>query len=118
MTGSKLLLTCRGHTYTVAEWEQISHVPQRTIRRRIGHGWPIEEAIFAPPMAKGSHHDSLSKITDSCQGCSHYKPFYWVAKRQQWYCDYINDTGKKRPCPPGPGCACYSPTRDKEDIVP
>lgn len=111
MAKNKLKLTCKGKTLTVTEWEAISHVPEKTIRQRIARGWPAEEAIFTPPMKRGAYRQSLIKTAKTCRGCYHYKPFYWMSNTQQWYCDYIGDTGQKRPCPPGPGCTCY--TRQK-----
>ena len=117
MGKQKLVLTCRGRTRTLAEWEKISRVPQKTIRERIKRDWPVEEAIFTPPMHRGGHLDSLNKIVQSCRGCCHYKSFFWVDRTQQWYCGYILDTHHKRPCPPGPGCTCYEkhrPTRGRK----
>ena len=111
MGKNSLKLTCRGKTLTVAEWEAVSHTPKNTIYQRIARGWPVEEAIFAPQ--RGAYRESLVKTAKTCRGCYHYKPFYWETNTQQWYCDYIGDTWEKRPCPPGPGCTCYTRTGPK-----
>lgn len=108
MPSKPLTLSCRGQTHTLAEWESISHVPEKTIRQRIVRGWTEEEAIFTPPMKRGAYRERLVKIAKTCRGCYHYKPYYWGTINQQWYCDYIGDTGHKRPCPPGAGCTCYT----------
>ena len=108
MPSKPLTLSCRDRTHTVAEWARISGTPGHTILARVRRGWPIEEAIFTPPMKRGAYRESLNKIVKGCRGCYHYKPYYWGENLQRWYCDYIGDTGHKRPCPPGPGCTCYT----------
>lgn len=42
-----------------------------------------------------------------CEGCEHFYSYYLVNR----CCNYIFDTGHKRPCPPGQGCTVKKPRR-------
>ncbi len=35
-----------------------------------------------------------------CLGCKYYRCIY----EEMWYCAYLIETDKRRPCPPGKGC--------------
>ena len=47
-----------------------------------------------------------------CAGCLHF----YGAYKDNRCCNYILDTGKKRPCPPGEGCTVKHPITCKEDL--
>jgi hypothetical protein len=47
-------LTARGATMTAVEWSKVSGVPRGTINYRRTHGWPDEDAIFAPVIGPGN----------------------------------------------------------------
>ncbi len=38
-------------------------------------------------------------VSDNCKGCA-----YAVRLSGDWCCDYLNLTGRRRPCPPGEEC--------------
>lgn len=46
-----------------------------------------------------------------CQGCLHFYGAYKVNR----CCNYIFDTGKRRPCKPGEGCTVRRPAAGKGD---
>lgn len=48
------LFTFYGKTRTLAEWREISQVPQATISRRIAEGWSEKDAVWKPsrPMRR------------------------------------------------------------------
>lgn len=49
---SNRLLTCFGHTATIAEWAEISGINAQTITWRLGHEWPAETAVSTPSRIK------------------------------------------------------------------
>lgn len=49
---------------------------------------------------KHRSHRAEAFINETCLGCR----FYRCIKKSTWFCAYMIETGKKRPCPPGRGC--------------
>lgn len=48
-----------------------------------------------------------NNIDKHCIGCRYYYGSYDVM------CNYILETGQRRPCPPGKGCTVRKPTRKR-----
>lgn len=61
-----------------------------------------------PPM-EYFDPDNITMVDKHCKGCVHLA---WMGGGFYW-CDYIGDTGKPRPCPAGQGCTEKKVTRRK-----
>ncbi|WP_020187106.1 hypothetical protein [Methylopila sp. 73B] len=48
-----MILTHEGITQPVEEWALDYGIPSETIRKRIGRGWPVAEAIEIPVLTHG-----------------------------------------------------------------
>ena len=48
---SSVYAECRGEKHTLAEWAEISGIPETRISKRLKSGWDTERAIFAPIMS-------------------------------------------------------------------
>lgn len=47
-----------------------------------------------------------------CEGCLHYYGAYKINR----CCNYLLDTDKVRPCPPGEGCTVKRPITCRQDL--
>lgn len=45
---SNTLLTHDGKTLSIVEWSELTGLPQTTIQKRIGHGWPVARTLTQP----------------------------------------------------------------------
>lgn len=52
---NSILLTCRGETLTLPQWARRLGINQKTLRKRLYQGWPIEQALETPTqtLSKG-----------------------------------------------------------------
>lgn len=66
-------------------------------------------ALIPFPKAAGS---STSEDDHPCAGCVHFYGAYEANR----CCNYILDTGKKRPCKAGKDCTVRRPITCKEDL--
>ena len=53
----------------------------------------------------------MAKMDKHCMGCIYYKILY----EELYYCTYIFQKGKRRPCEPGKGCTVKIEKEGKED---
>ncbi|QQE80889.1 hypothetical protein [Alicyclobacillus sp. SO9] len=60
------LVSFRGDTMTLAEWEQVTGISSSTIRQRLGRGWNVERALTTPvaPSMRGrwSRENRVKKL--------------------------------------------------------
>lgn len=56
--------------------------------------------------------DAASGTKHPCTGCVHF----YGAYENNRCCNYLFDTGKRRPCPPGEGCTVKYIITCKEDL--
>jgi hypothetical protein len=53
-------ITFNGETHLEIEWETILNIPARLISKRLGRGWPVEEALSTPILKKGFYRKHLN----------------------------------------------------------
>lgn len=59
------------------------------------------------------------KTPAKCRKCFYSGPTNFIIDGKMLYsCDYFLITGKRRPCPAGPGCTVYSPRNKAERTDP
>lgn len=59
------------------------------------------------------------KPCKKCRKCYYGGPVnLWVDGKMLYSCDYYILTGKRRPCPAGPGCTAYNPRNKAERTDP
>lgn len=68
-------ITYLGETKCISEWARQVGLDRRMLRNRIASGWPLDKALYCPPMANGEWH-SVLRERRRCEidGCSspHY----------------------------------------------
>ena len=51
------MYTFNGETHTLRDWAEITGIPKKSLRSRLGKGWPLERALTEPlchnPSARG-----------------------------------------------------------------
>lgn len=57
---------CNGEHHTLAEWEEITKISQKTLERRINTGWDVEKALTLPPSRvngkQGKHRNKKTYL--------------------------------------------------------
>ena len=101
-----------GETMTLREWAKRYDMHPTTLYSRVQDGWPIGEALTRPierhAKARRAERQKDVKLCDKkvCKKCR-----YSVGsshESREITCDYILQTGQRRPCPAG-ACTVFEP---------
>lgn len=94
------------HQTTVGEWERgEKRIPEERIDQiaqvlYVKASW-LREAVQPEKRWRGSDRKKKQRVVTAkyCGGCYHY-----CMSGMQLHCNYIVNTGHRRPCPAGEGC--------------